>query len=464
LREVAKLGGSIRSTDLPRNVVFSSLSPDGNSVAFIAFPDSIFSYSISEETTELLAVPGAAWGVHSPVWSPDGRRLAYVNGNPRWASHFVFYASSIWFVDADGGEPVRVTGDQYMDVSPAWLDENHLLFLSNREGPRELYVVEVGPTGPRGEPSRVPGVVDAHSISYSRAGRKLAFSKAAERANIWSYPIDATALTADDGIPVTSENTLIVGHDVSPDGEWLAYTSSLRGNSDIYMRSLATGSPMPITDSPLNEFQPVWSPDGTEIAFLRDVGGREHALMLVPAYGGNPVQVIRDHGLWYHEWHPSGLEIFYWTWKEGSGSEAWVVSREAKDASWGRARQFTDFGCIPYDKAPDGSGVLCADLAAFGLVMVSFDGEVQWRYDLRATGLTYWFDARFAPDGSKVFVTGYHESGVGGIWSIPPQGGEPSLVVETGGYDDFSVGPSHIYVTLDEHEVDIWVADVEVER
>ena len=82
-------------------------------------------------------------------------------------------SSSIWMVDAEGGEPVRLTGEEFHDTSPAWLDAEHLLFVSDREGPREVYVVEVTAAGPRGEPRKVAGGIDAHTISYSVTGRTL---------------------------------------------------------------------------------------------------------------------------------------------------------------------------------------------------------------------------------------------------------------------------------------------------
>ncbi|MDH3569702.1 MAG: protein kinase [Gemmatimonadota bacterium] len=463
-REVAKLGGSIRSIDLPRNTSDCSWSPDGARVAFIAWPDSIFTHSTTDGTTTLLAVPEVRWALHSPVWSPDGRRIAYVNGNPSWPTSFNVARSSIWIVDADGGGPVRVAGAEHMNVSPAWLDDDHLLFVSNRDGPREVYVVEVGPMGPRREPRKVPGVSDPHSISYSIAGRKLAFAKATARQNVWSYPIGSGPMSVGAGHPVTSDNAVVEEHDVSPDGRWIVYDSNLRGNMDIYKRPLEGGSPTPITDSPLDEFGPRWSPDGAEIAFYVGVGAGEGAVMVVPADGGAPVQLAS--GPWMYggpKWSPSGTEIAFSSSRAGR-LEVWLVSREAIGGSWGEATQLTDFGCVPADWAPDGSGVLCD--AGEEMVLVSRDGDVLWRYDPSTAGLQGLSSPQFSWDGSMIYVYGTHEDGSGGIWAVPPRGGEPNLVVayddaEIEGMDFLSVGPDHLYVTVGEYESDIWVMDLE---
>jgi Tol biopolymer transport system component len=464
-REVAKLGGSIRSLDLPRNTRHTSWSPYCSRIAFTRGADSIYTHSITDATTTLLAVPEVPWGLHSLAWSPDGRWIAYVNGNPYWLTGFNVNATSIWIVDADGGEPVRVTGEEDMDVSPAWLDDDHLLFVSNRDGPREVYVVEVGPTGPRREPRKVPGVSDPKSISYSIVGRKLAFAKATARQNIWSYPIGSSPMSVTDGHPVTSDNAVIEEHDVSPDGRWIVYDSNLRGNMDIYKRLLEGGSPMPITDSPTDDFGPQWSPDGTEIAFYGDVAPGEGAVMVVSADGGTPVQLAS--GPWqvsFPGWSPSGLDIAFNSHQTGR-FEIWLVPRETVGGSWGEANQVTDFGCFPFDWAPDGSGVLCH--AGEGMVLVSREGEVLWRYDPATAGLRQGESrARFSWDGSTIYVYGIHEDSSEGIWAIPLQGGEPRLVVA---YDDvdiegtemFSVGPDHLYITIAEHESDIWVTDLE---
>jgi Tol biopolymer transport system component len=465
--ETGRLGGSVRPIDLPGSTALPTWSPDGSRIAFIAMPDSIFALSLADGAATLVTTAEVTWGVHSLVWSPDGKWIAYVSGNPWWLNSFNVLASSIWIVSGDGGEPMQATGGNFSDVSPAWLDDNHLLFVSNRDGPREVYVVEVTPTGPRGEPRKVPGVIDPHTISYSIEGRKLAFAKATVRQNIRSYPVGSGLVSVADGRPVTSENAVIESHEVSPDGEWIAYASNLRGNMDIYKRRLEGGTPIQVTDSPTDEGGPCWSPDASEIAFFGDVGGTEAAVMVVPADGGTPIQLANGQIDFHPVWSPSGLDIVFRSDRAGR-EEAWIVSREAVGEPWGEATRLADTRCVPSDWAPDGSGVLCE--SGMEEVLVSPEGEVLWRYDLATAGLRISPGRpKFSYDGSTIYIHGIHEDGVTGIWAIPRQGGEPRLVVvfddaELAGQQYFSVGSDHLYVTVAEHESDIWVMDVEVER
>jgi Tol biopolymer transport system component len=482
-REVGKLGGTVRTIPSPwlENAVtwsvYSVLSPDGTRVV-ASRGDSIFAYTADTGEPELLGVhPVESSGQHSFTWSPDERLIAYADGAGGWRDVFQLAeaSSSIWIMDADGGEPVRVTGGGSVGISPVWLDDDHLLFVSDRDGPREVYVVEVGPSGPRGEPRKVAGVTDAHTISYSVAGRKLAFSKATVRQNIWSYPIDSGTVSIADGYRVTSENAQIQAHDISPDGRWIVYSSDLRDNLDIYKKPVEGGNPRSIADSPSGgEIDPRWSPDGTEIAFHRDVGS-EAAVMVVSADGGTPVQVASAEWTWLPSWSPSGLEFAFNLGQPGQ-METWVVSRDAIGGPWGEATQLTDFGCELSDWAPDGSGVLCTvgygivPEADTSLVLVSREREVLWRYDPSTAGLVLTsLYQRFSRDALTIYARLRHEDGRFGIWAIPVQGGEPSLVVA---YDDtgitaerwLSVGPDRLYLTVLQTEADIWVADVEVER
>ena len=105
------------------------------------------------------------------------------------------------------------------------------------------------------------------------------------------------------------------------------------------------------------------------------------------------------------------------------------------------------------------------DLAGYYDVFLPRPGDV-WEYDLATAGLRGWswwyLMSRFSRDGSAIYLPAFNEDRVGGIWEIPLHGGEPSLVVESAEFMPpflFSVGPDHLYVTVADHESDIWVMD-----
>jgi Tol biopolymer transport system component len=232
----------------------------------------------------------------------------------------------------------------------------------------------------------------------------------------------------------------------------------------MYKKPIDGGSAVPITDSPLDEGRPRWSPDGTEITFVR-IFGDSSVVMVVPAEGGTPYEVVSGEE---PVWSPSGLEIAFVSNRTGQ-AEVRIVSRDSVGGAWSEATQFTASGLVPGDWAPDSSGVLCVPpWPSDEMVVVSLENEVLWRYDFAAVGLHWAANLpRFSRDGSTIYVWGLRDDGLAGIWAVPVLGGEPSLVVEMVGTLRalmFSLGPDRLYVTVAEHESDIWVMDVEVER
>jgi Tol biopolymer transport system component/DNA-binding winged helix-turn-helix (wHTH) protein len=76
----------------------------------------------------------------------------------------------------------------------------------------------------------------------------------------------------------------------SPEGDRVAFTwtGPKQDNTDVYVQQIGAGSPMRLTTDPANDYNPVWSPDGRWIAFLRR--DREDAsrseLRLIAPLGG----------------------------------------------------------------------------------------------------------------------------------------------------------------------------------
>jgi serine/threonine-protein kinase len=466
-KEVGKLGGPIRSVSVPRVSSRSVWSRDGTRAAFSLW-DSIWVHAADHGEPELLGVQVAtdeAPRPHSLAWSPDGRLIAYVSGNAPWRIGANVSTASIWILDADGGEPVRVTEDEHMDLSPQWLpDSRHLLFVSDRDGARGIYVVEVGREGPRGPARSVLNSSDPHSISVSADGRRLAYAKFTSERNIWSIPIPrAGVVSISDAVRLTEGNQRIEGHNLSPDREWIVFQSDIRGESDIYKKPLEGGDPQLVADISGDAFEPDWSPDGTEIAFYGE------GIWIVSADGGAPERVVDFLDANRPDWAPDGLSIVFQSLgpqPEGY-TTLWIVARDSVGMPWGDPVQLIDFDCSNAKWAPDGASLVCLRrTGVWGLARVSRDGDVLSRYDPATAGLQRFGAPHFSPDGSRIYFGGTHEDGSEGVWWIPTNGGgatkvvafdDPSLLV----YGVGEVHPGRIYTTIAKYESDIWVMDLE---
>jgi serine/threonine-protein kinase len=466
-KEVGTLGGSVRAVDVPRGGIRYAWSHDGGRVAF-ASRDSIFAYDVDKGDPELLgvvpALPGYG-GPHSLAWSPDGQLIALVNGNAAWMTRANVLGASIWILGAGGGEPARVTDDSTMNVSPQWLpDSRHLLFVSDRDGQREVYVVEVGRKGPRGEPQKVAGPTDPHSISLSVDGRRLAYAKFAAAHTIVAVPIQSSGpVSMDDAVPVTEGNQVIEGLSLSPDGEWITFSSDLRGGQGIYRLRLPGGSPELVTDLEGDEFEPDWSGEGGEIAFYSSL---ENGITVVSLQSGRTEQVTDFHHPGRPAWSPDGLALAFHGRPRDQGEFCvWIVSRDSVGGPWSDAVRLTDYRSGNPDWAPDGASLIITSRGAW--LRVSRGGEVLGRYEPAELGLQGVGVAKFSHDGTAFYTVGAGQKGDRGVWRVPVDGGRATRVVVL---DDpsppvagafFAVGQERVYLTIPRLESDIWVMDLE---
>jgi Tol biopolymer transport system component/tRNA A-37 threonylcarbamoyl transferase component Bud32 len=97
---------------------------------------------------------------------------------------------------------------------------------------------------------------------------------------------------------------------ISPDGQWVVYTGEGQGNRDIYLQRIGGQLPINLTaDSPDDDEQPVFSPDGERIVFRssRDGGG-----LFVMGRTGEAVKRISREGF-NPDWSPDGKRLVYTT-------------------------------------------------------------------------------------------------------------------------------------------------------
>ncbi|HET7424949.1 MAG TPA: protein kinase [Gemmatimonadales bacterium] len=448
-------------------------SPDGRRIAY--------STGIGRDVTVAPIGGGAPThltgvrDVHSLSWSPDGTKLAAVSDNPVFVFGGAYFgnetASSIWVLPVNGGSAVRVTADEHLNVSPQWApDGRHLFWVSDRGGSRDVYRVRLNAAGaPAARPERLTTGADAHGISLSADGRRLAYARFRALANIWSIPVPTTRpVSFAQARPLTTGDQTIETVDVSRDGKWLVFSSDRNGSWQIYKMPSAGGEAIQLTTDSVGAFSPGWSPDGRMIAFhSMRTGNRD--LYTMEADGSQVVQRTTSPA---HELDPT------WS-RDGHFLLGEVIPAPESSGAATNFLTASTFILVPLEQGTPRTIPVAGDFAhwspsqdliAFhgaegGLRVMSPDGASRLLVPNSPTGEEPFY-AAWSPDGKTVYYVAKGPDG-SSIRAVPVTGGASRLLVR---FDDptrqhtrfgFSTDGRTFYCTIGALESDIWVAQLE---
>jgi TolB protein len=195
----------------------------------------------------------------SPVWSPDGRRLAYVSFENKKP---VVYVHTL----ADGKRHV-VANFKGSNSAPAWApDGNRLAVVLSREGGSQLFMVNADGSGVRRLASSP--AIDTEP-RFSPDGQTIYFTS--DRGG--SPQIYRMSATGGEPQRVTFEGSYNVSPRISPDGKTLAYITRNAGKFQVALLDLSTRQVQILTDSEHDE-SPSFSPNGRMILLATVIGGR----------------------------------------------------------------------------------------------------------------------------------------------------------------------------------------------
>ncbi len=188
----------------------------------------------------------------SPRFSPDGKQLALTVRLPD---------PDIWIYDLDRGALRRITFAPGEDELPVWSpDGKRIAFASN--GRQQAFVVPADGSGQ--EEPLMKNDTHFHLQSWSPDGRLIAFERlgASGRWEIWMLPMEGERKP----YPYLQSQFQELHPSFSPDGKWLAYTSSESGRSEVYVQRFP-GPGEKIQVSTDGGIYPAWSRDGHRVFY-----------------------------------------------------------------------------------------------------------------------------------------------------------------------------------------------------
>jgi TolB protein len=204
----------------------------------------------------------------TPVWSPDGRRIAFVGR--------IEDNRDIYVMNLDGSGLANLTNHPANDWTPAWSPNGRqIVFSSNRLGYWELFSVNADGSDVRQIAESAGGSL---SPVYSPDGQTIAFSgKSGDNWNIHTMPAPGTSPEGSQPQP-PRQLTSAVGNELapsfSPRGDRIAFETNRDGNYEIYVMNADGSNQRNLTNSPSSdEHGAVWSPDGKRILFYSNRTG-----------------------------------------------------------------------------------------------------------------------------------------------------------------------------------------------
>jgi dipeptidyl aminopeptidase/acylaminoacyl peptidase len=255
-----------------------------------------------------------------PRISPDGRYVAYQVQKTNWEENA--FETEIWIATTSTGERYQLTNAKKSSTNPQWSpDSKRIGFLSDRDGKRQIYLI--APNG--GEALQLTNVESGVSaLNWSPDGRRIAFTSADPDTkarkdrkekfgefetvhadytftHLWmiDVPAEVQGKKPEPSRLTEGSSFSVSAFSWSPDSSRIAFSAAkdpdlgTSDTSDIYVLNVSDKAIKKIVDTKGPDGNPVWSPDGRQIAY-QTANGREFFyysnsyIAVVPAEGGAP--------------------------------------------------------------------------------------------------------------------------------------------------------------------------------
>ncbi len=246
----------------------------------------------------------------SPRWSPEARRIAYLQGDGVRFDAFT--------VPAGGGEPQRLTQDNAPISGLAWLpDGSGILYSTSRASTVpylplfSLWKARLGEDAPRR--------LTAEELSYLdpdvHEDGTVVVSRMRMHHEIWRFPTDGdSAANVRDAQRLTDQTGHVLTPTLAPDDREIAFLSDSGGHANLWVLSAESGALRQIThevDPAVSLGVPIWAPDGRSIAFVSssEGPGLDFGIWLVNPDGSELRQLV-PRGLGA-AWSRDGRWVYY---------------------------------------------------------------------------------------------------------------------------------------------------------
>jgi Tol biopolymer transport system component len=282
-------------------------SPDGRTIAFTRRPRE---WGAGTFRTHIYVMDAdgsrqrrlAEGNVHfSVAWSPDGEKMLFERPDWRLPPGVVpgEFAEELYSMNADGSGQRRLTRSPDRDKDPVWSPDGRRIAFPRG---RDLWLMNPDGSGQR---NLTPAAhLWSGGANWSPDGRKLAFTR---RARVWDVGKTHIYVMNADGSERRRLTQRGGGPEWSPDGRMIAFDGPQRYRLDptplqgIFVMNADGSERRRLTQS---GGSPAWSSDGKMIAFDRSVASGM-ALVVMTADGSRKRVLMRADSWFRFAWSPT---------------------------------------------------------------------------------------------------------------------------------------------------------------
>jgi len=434
----------------------------------------------------------------SVMWHPDGKRLSVWDGDTRSSPSF-------WTLPISGGVDIRsgvspAIAKELLDVAvddpkgelPAnsifcWAPSGKAVYFERvYRGANDVWKMTVDENTLQGTAIErlTTGAWDTE-FALSPDGKRLAFTSESRNVRLWLFPLGANhAVIRGNGQAVTSPGTTAWEQTMSRDGKKIAFVGIRAGRWDLWEKSLVDGHETPILMDEYRRHYPQWSPDGTQLAYVRQGPTSQDMQLMVWSSQNHTEEALTaslSDDVLVYDWSPDGKQLLLSRSNADTHRhEVWALPLAAAPHAEAVAHRITSdptYDLYQPHFSPDGHWIL------FEAVTDTPTGGESALYVIPATGGSWiritdgkrWDDKpRWSPDGNTIYFVS-RRGGFFNVWGIqfdPAKGraiGEPFRVTEfekpslkvpeTISLVAFSINQDKLVLTMEEVSGSIWVMD-----
>jgi Tol biopolymer transport system component/DNA-binding winged helix-turn-helix (wHTH) protein len=285
------------------------VSPDGSQIVFVRGDyghQEIWQMQVNgEQSRKILGEPGD--NVDALVWSPDGRRIAFILS--RFKDGWDDAEVSLYIRDLGSQDLSRVLSSTRLRSALAWTPDGRLIYsLSelppNNQNDTNLWAVRVDSRSVRtwGSPARLTNDSDAKvRASISADGKRLIFLRGADSRGVFISRIEAPGSRLSPLQRLSLDERRNFPYTWTPDGKSVIFTSDRDGVFHLFKQAIDQPAPDLLVGGDQSVMLARLNADSSAILYglnpdPRDVEYRVR-LMRLPISGGTPELVLQEPGI-----------------------------------------------------------------------------------------------------------------------------------------------------------------------